>query len=639
MQIACLLPRKEMVDQAWRAMMQNGIDWRTYHMTIEYGNTEYAVEWAKRMEVSAEKPDIVIARGLQATYIKKFCSIPVAEIRLTAQEMSLLIIKAKGLTEKEAPRIGVVGYANQFCNMDYFSEIFHIDLHTYLVKSDHSDRAELHACARQAVFDSMDVIIGGDLAQAEAGQAGIPSIYIESTGDSFLEAFRAAKSIAYAIEQEQLNTARIMTLLDNSFSSVICLDTEGRVTLINHVAEIELGLKPAGVTGRKVSDFISDLNMDMLSDVLEKGQVIFSLYVDIGPRSIVANVSPIHTDRGIAGAIISAQPVKLLEEMGSVARQHQLSNRVAEATLQSISEPSVAMRQMVSLAKQYAGSEFPVLIYSPPGNGQERFAQAIHNQSKRNNGVYIAANCAEISEAEQMQALFAPANETGGLARMANGGTLYLENIHALTPACQQRLLTLLKRRELVDTHLRREQINVRIIASCTEPLYPLVKEGKFNQELYFILNTLPLEIPPLRERQEDIFYWADQFLIRYRERYKRYITLTSGGKKQLTNYAWPGNVLQLRSFCQHLILVARHRTIDEVDIRKLYERIYLTALPAGREKKLESADRPGSEAELIAQLLTQYQGNRSRVAAAMSISVTTLWRKIKRYGLVEKEQ
>lgn len=634
MRISCLLPRKEMVDQSWRTLMENGADWQAYNITIDYGPTDYAIEWARQLEASADKPDIIIARGLQATHIKHNCSIPLVEIRMTAQEMSLLVLQAKRMAQKERPRIGVVGYTNQFCNMDYFGKIFDIDLHTYLVKNGRSDRVELHACARQAAQEGMDVIIGGDVAQQEAGIAGIPHLYIQPTGDSFWEAFRSAKSMAYAIEQEQINTSRLMTLLNNSFSAVICLDNEGRITLINHVAEIQLGMKPFELVGRPIGEIVRDLSQEMLSSVLVDGQTVFSLYMDIGPQSMIANISPILTDNGTAGALISAQQVTLLEEMGSVVRQRQSSSRIAEATLQSIGEPSAAIRQLVSTSRQYAGSEFPVLIFSQPGNGQERFAQAIHNQSKRNSGGFVFVNCAEIAAGEQMQTLFAPAGEPGGLARVANGGTLYLENVHALIRPCQQRLLSLLKHRLLIDTRMQREAVNVRVIASAPDTLAGLVQQGRFDQDLFYILNTLPLHIPPLRERQEDIYYWTDQFLMRYRERYKRYITLTAGGKRQLASYSWSGNMLQLRAFCQHLILAARHRTIDEVDIRRLYEKMYPAAMPDVQARIPEPSACPDGEAEVIARLLSQYHGNRSRVAAAMNISTTTLWRKIKRYGL-----
>lgn len=637
MRIACLVHKKEIADCAWRVLTENGVDWRAYHLSIEYGPTNFAIEWAQRMEVSANKPDIIIARGLQAIHIKRNCTIPVVEIRLTAQEMSLLILQAKAIAGKEHPRIGVVGYTNTYCNMDYFGEIFDIDLHPYMVKDDQGDRQALHACAKQAIWDKMDVIIGGQLAQQEATAGGIPNLYITSTGDSFLEAFRAAKNMAYAIEKEQLNSSSMMTLLDNSFSAMICFDSAGKVTLINHLAEIQLGMKPVDVTGKPVQQIINDLSSDILNSVLADGRMVFSLYIDIGQHSMVANISPIVVENHVAGGMISAQQVSLVEEMGSVARQHQASTHRAAATLQSIGEPSTAIRRLVATAKQYASSEFPVLIFSQPGNGQERFAEAIHNQSKQKNGAFVTVNCAEITEDEQMQMLFAPANEAGGLVRMANGGTLYLENIHALIPSCQQRLLSLVKNKLLIDTHLRRERISVRIIASSTDTLPKLVRDGQFDQELFFILNTLPLEIPPLRERKDDIYYWANQFLIRYREKYKRYITLTSGGNKQLAAYSWSGNTIQLRSFCQNLILTAKRRTIDEVDIRRLYEKMY-PLLPSDVELLPQRYVSPDSEADLIAQLLSQYHGNRSQVAAAMNISTTTLWRKIKRYNLKMEE-
>ena len=638
MRIACLLMRKEMVDQAWRVILENGIDWKAYNLTIEYVQAAFAIDWTRRIAASQEKPDIIISRGLTATYVKQNCTIPVVEMRMTAQEMSLLVLKAKKLSGIERPRIGVVGYSNQYCNMDYFNEIFDIDLHMYLVTAGREGPQELRAKARQAIGDGMDLIIGGDLARSEAQLADIPNLYIETTGDSFLEAFRAAKSMSYAIEQEQVNTSRLRTLLDNSFSAVICMDTEGKVTLINHVAELQLGWQQEKVMGKPLDTLVPELTMETLSPVLREGKVIFSRYLDIGIRSMVANVSPIITETGIAGAVLSAQQVRFLEEMEAVVRQHQRATHPAETKLKGIGEPSDAFRQAVNQAKQYAASEFPVLITSEAGNGQERLAQAIHNQSKRAEGPFLTVNCAEILPEEQTRVLFGPLRDTEGMVSGANGGTLYLENIQELSAACQQRLISVIKNHVALDADYRVKRIGIRVIASCPGNLYRLVQEMRFDRELFYLMSTLPIELPPLRERREDIPYWVDQFLIHYRERYKRYVTLTAGGKQQMMSYAWPGNVTQLRAFCQHMILSARQRTIDEVFVRKQYSRMYPPLVPAGVSPSADKGTYANHEAEMIAQMLAQYQNNRSRVAAAMNISTTTLWRKMKKYGLNAEE-
>ena len=634
MRIACLLMRKEMVDQAWRVILENQINWQEYNMTFDYGPANYAIEWTKRLADSPDKPDIIISRGLSATYVKQNCSIPVVEMRMTAQEMSLLVLKAKKLSGKEHPRIGVIGYTNQYCNMDYFNAIFDIDLNLYLVAAGLEGPQELRATARRAISDGMDVIIGGNVAQSEARLADIPSLFIETTGDSFLEAFRQAKSMSYAIRQEQLNTSWLRTLLDNSFSAVICMDTEGRVTLVNHVAGMQLGLQPENAIGKALDTVVPELTAETLSPVLKEGQTIFSRYLDIGTRSMVANVSPILTDTGIVGAVLSAQQVKFLEEMEAVVRQHQRASHPAEAMLKDIGEPSGAIRHALAQAKHYAASEFPVLINSEAGNAQERFAQAIHNQSKRADGPFLTVNCAGIPADEQARVLFGTLSDSEDLVSAANKGTLYLENIQDLSAICQQRLITLIKKHTALDADCREKHISVRLIAHSRENLFRLVQEKRFDRELFYLINSLPLDLPPLRERREDIPYWVDLFLVHYRERYKRYITLTAGGKQQMMSCDWLGNVTQLRAFCQQMILSAKQRTIDEVFVRTQYSWMYPPMVASEASPLTDKGAYANHEAELIAQMLAQYQNNRSRVAAAMNISTTTLWRKIKKYGL-----
>ena len=153
MRIACLLPRKDMVERAWRVLMKNGVDWQALGLTIDYGPKFYALEWVEKIKSETPRPDIIVARGLHATLIKQHCTIPLVEIRLTAQEMGLLVVQALKMVHKAHPRIGVVGYMNQYCNMDRFDEIFDIELHSYLVQDDISDIEALYECARQAVRD------------------------------------------------------------------------------------------------------------------------------------------------------------------------------------------------------------------------------------------------------------------------------------------------------------------------------------------------------------------------------------------------------------------------------------------------------------------------------------------------------
>lgn len=630
--IACLFPEENMVHPAWMVAEEMNFAAKGYQLTIDYGPSYYAHEWAQR--ITQEEADIVIARGLQALYIKQDTTIPLVEIHLTGQEMGLLVNKAKAILQKPRPQIAVIGYKNQYCNMDSFSEIFDIDLRTYFARPTGSGPQELTRCAREAIVDGADLIISGDMGRAVAKEHNIPSLYIDSTGDSFRQALSDANRLAYAIELEKSNTARMKTLLDNTFGIIVHLNEDGCVSLINRGAEKLLGWRSDQVVGHSLTELVPSLKEEKITAVLKENKEFFSEYMEIGSVEVIANLSPIQIDGHTAGAIFSAQEFSRLETMGNKARQMQFVGQPEDnVRLKDIEEPSRAMRAAVENAAVYAKSQAPVLITAAPGTDARRLARAIHNETKTTN--YVMIDCAALEKENQVQLLFGSGEKDSGLISSARGGTLYLANIEKLSSPCQQRLLRMVQENVLLSADGRSTYANIRVIASCKESLPQDAAEGKFSTMLYYMLNTLPLTLTALHTRPEDIAYWTDFLLKRYRKEYKRYIQLTAGGMQQMTKFAWEGGLVQLAAFCQNLVLTVHHRSMDENALRKLYVSMYPPALPAshapvGKEKLKEN----NHESDAILSSLQRHQGNRGETAAELGISTTTLWRKMKKYGI-----
>lgn len=630
--IACLFPEESMVRPAWKVAEEINFAAKGYQMTIDYGPSYYAFDWVKRIE--QEKVDIVIARGLQAVYIKQSTAIPLVEMRLTGQEMGLLVNKAKAMLQKPHPRIAVIGYKNQYCNMDSFSEIFDIDLRQYFARPTGNGPQELTRCAKEAILDGVDLIISGDVGRGVAKEHDLPSLYIDSTGDSFRQALADANRLAYAIELEKSNTARMKTLLENTFGIIVHLDENGRVSLINHGAEHLLGWKSEQVTGRPLIELAPSLKEEKINAVLNENREFFSEYMEIGSVEVIANLSPIQIDGHTAGAIFSAQEFSRLETMGNKARQMQFAGHQEDRVrLSDMEEPSRSMRAVVEKAAVYAKSQAPVLITAAPGMDARRLARAIHNETK--SSAFLHIDCAALEKGNQVQLLFGSGEKDSGLISSARGGTLYLSNIEALSSASQQRLLRMLQENVLLSADGRSTYANVRVIASCKESLLREASEGHFSLMLYYALNTLPLSLPALRTVPEDVTYWTEILLKRYRKQYKRYIQLTAGGLQQMGKFAWEGGLIQLDAFCQHLVLTVHHRTMDENAVRRLYLSMYPPLSPvshaaAGKETLKENSH----ESDAILASLQRHQGNRGDTAAELGISVTTLWRKMKKYGI-----
>ncbi len=182
--------------------------------------------------------------------------------------------------------------------------------------------------------------------------------------------------------------------------------------------------------------------------------------------------------------------------------------------------------------------------------------------------------------------------------------------------------------------------VNIRIICSVNKNIENLVSEGKFNEGLYYMLNVLSLYISPLRERSEDILSLLDFFVEHYNNMYRKYAVLTDGAKEAVLSYRWPGNVQQLKKFCERIIILAPKKVITEDFIYKYLENgaesfdENKAAVPAP-EKRLVVYKNP--EASKILELLEAHNGSRGKVAEEMNISKATLWRKMKKYGIESK--
>lgn len=635
--IALLVPRQEMLDLAKQMEAETGT--ALYHMEVI--TTQNAAERAR--EAVANGVDIIIARGHQAFLIKQSVTIPVVEIVMTAQEMGLLVLQAKKLLRLPHPIIGIIGYINMFCDMSYFEQMYDIKLNCYLIERDSPSAEAIEEAVQSAISDSVDIVIGGDISTACARRAGINSFFLTPMADSIREAFRVAQGVAYASDLEKKNTAELKTLLDNSFCILVRLDTKGKILILNHVAEVLLGWDPQKIIGRPISDVTDAFDESMLSTVLEQGQEIYSTFIQINKVSFVANFAPIKDRDIIVGAILSCQEVTRVEEMGATAqRELQKFGNTAPFRFGLFDQSSKPFHKTISSAKVYAQSDAPLLINGGAGCEQELLAQSIHNESVRKSGPFVSFNCGALTGVEQIHGLFGsvdnshPELSVKGAAALAHGGTLFLSNVACLEPICQVRLLHLITKGSLIcDYNSRPLSVNVRVIAESESDLALRVERGEFDKTLYYALNMLSLDVPALRDRPEDIRLLAEKYIISACERYNRYITLTNGAKKRLEEYSWDGNLLQFRSFCENMVLVAPRRSVDENFIEHLYYQMYPKVTSGKVQKKAPVNKNP--EATQITELLEKHHGSRSAVAAEIGISTTTLWRKIKKYDIIHK--
>ncbi len=620
--IALLVSREEMLYQAHNLLQEKHYDIGIMRVI----KTEDAVSEARQSV--ANGASIIIARGLQASLIKQYTDIPVAEIVITAQEMALLVMRAKQILKKPNPMIGVVGFPNMFCDMSYFETIYEIDLRTYFARRG----SELEMAARQAVEERVDLIIGGDTAVGVASQNGVPSLFLSITEDSMRNAFDMAQRMEFAMGAEKRNAAQMETLLDYSFNGITRMDADGVITDINKIMEDILGRKKEEVQGQPVHQIYRELDQESLRQVLQDGKESYSFLMQINRTSIFAIVAPVMIDQRVDGAILTCHRMKKRQtpEEESKRKRHS-QGMIALGEFSDLIQESKAMQECVHLAKLYALSEKPVLISGEAGTEKRLLAQSIHNAGLRRGKPFIDISCDGIEDQMQSEMIF---GDKGALVQ-AEGGSILIEDIDCLTRANQYRLYQLVRYRlRIGSTAVHSANIDIRVMATSKVPLAQLVKAGVFRDDLYYLLAGLTVRVPPLRERAEDLRIKIEASIRECLAHYSRYHVLTQGAMKILLEYPWEGNLFQVENYCERLILTANRRSLDEIVIRQVLSELYPEVVTDFGDGGTVPDSVGGITAEEITRMLRQMRGNREKTAQALGISKATLWRRMKKYGI-----
>ena len=312
----------------------------------------------------------------------------------------------------------------------------------------------------------------------------------------------------------------------------------------------------------------------------------------------------------------------------------------------------MAIQETRELAQRFANYEANVLLLGETGTGKELFAQSIHNASLRQREPFVAVNCGALPvsllESElfgYVDGAFTGASRKGkkGMLEIADKGTIFLDEISEMDWQGQAHLLRVLE--EHTITRIGDDkviQVDVRVIAASNKNLRKLVEEGKFREDLYYRLNVLTLNIPPLREREQDLALLARHFLVQFGEKYKKAVELTPAAEQVLAGYPWPGNVRQLRNFCERLAVIAGTNRLEADFIIRQLEGVYMIRwddIAPRMQPELPSTEGAlaPTEKEQIVEALNQAGGHRQKAAELLGISKSSLWRRMKKYQIGER--
>ena len=429
------------------------------------------------------------------------------------------------------------------------------------------------------------------------------------------------------------------TILENISDGVFTIDSEKRITFFNRAAEAITGFRQKEAVGQYCFDIfrasICEKNCALdLTLAGEKPQInlparIISKNGD--PKPIRLSTAVLRNEAGnVIGAVETFRDVSELE-----ALRRQADRRF---TPEDIVGRHPKLNEIISFLPDIAQSESTVIIEGPTGSGKELIARAIHQLSPRKNGPFIPVNCAALPDSLLESELFGyskgaftgATRDKSGRFQLAHKGTLFLDEISNTSLNFQADLLRVLEDARITPLGSTRPvKVDVRIVAACNADLSVLTREEKFRQDLYYRLNVVKINLPALRERKQDIPLLTDHFIRQFNLRKERDIQGVSPEVLAfLMDYPFPGNVRELENIIEFAFIACKGPVIDMVHLPK-----ELAAVKNTVQHHLPEAEY--MEAEKIRTMLLQYSNRRPDVAQALGISRTTLWRKMKKYGLI----
>jgi DNA-binding NtrC family response regulator len=332
---------------------------------------------------------------------------------------------------------------------------------------------------------------------------------------------------------------------------------------------------------------------------------------------------------------------RALEKSNMSRRIEQLEKRVGEKyNFENITGKSLKIREVVHLAKRAAETDVTVLLTGETGTGKEIFAQAIHNGSQRYRHSFVAINCSAISrdllESEMFGykagAFTGAVKNKKGLFEEANEGTIFLDEIGEMDISLQSKILRVLETNEFIKSgDTKPTQVNVRVIAATNKNLNEEIEKGNFRPDLFYRINTMKIELPPLRERSDDIIAFAEYFVKTYSQHMNKNIaSIDDECIKKLKEYSFPGNIRELRNIIERaVILTDGNVLLPSVLPKDLF--IEKKNIPVQNTEKLDDVEKLH-----ILKVLHEAEGSKSKTAEILGIGLTTLYRKLKEYNIEE---
>ncbi len=597
---------------------------------------EKAGMWAEKGLVEA-----IVARSPTAQMLAGRVDLPVSAVEITDFDIIRTLHRARSLCGESMAFI-TYDHGPAKYDFDLYREILGCDFKVYYYR----DHEGLNKSIDLACREGMKTLVStGACIVNQARARNVHGIFVQSGYAPVYEAFANAVKMADLKRETRHFSELLGSVLNSINDGVLALDETGRVFFYNPVAERLLGIKSEYVLGKNISQ-IDDL--EAIRKIYQDGLKVNGQLVrlDAGKEMLVNRVN-VKVGGGQC-LVINFQVVSTIRQMEERIRQELYAQGlVAKYKFSDIRGESHLLREAMEQARKFARSQSTILISGESGTGKELFAQSIHNESDRRSGPFVAINCAALPETLLESELFGyeegaftGARRGGklGLFEVAHGGTIFLDEIAELGPRLQARILRVIQQKEVMRVGGGRViPVDVRVITATNRNLFDAVQRGSFREDLYYRLNVLPLKVPPLRKRPEDVPVLFQHFLIR-RGQGRVSSQIPTHVFDRMKRYPWPGNVRELENFAERYCAVGEDDIENLTTLKGLIDRLFGEEGPdgAGRHKiVVELGTFDQIESQIIEQLAGLFPNSKGDLARILGISRTTLWRKLKASGQI----
>jgi PAS domain S-box-containing protein len=431
-------------------------------------------------------------------------------------------------------------------------------------------------------------------------------------------------------------------ILDSIADGVFTIDRDRNIISFNRAAERITGISKEHALGQKCFD-VFHASICQTACALEKtiktGKEIIDRSINIlnskGEMLPVSVSTAVLRDKAgeVIGGVETFRDLSSLEELRKEITKHY--------TFKDIISKNHEMQKLFDVLPDIAESDSTVLIQGPSGSGKELFARAIHNLSHRKNKNYVIVNCGALPDTLLESELFGyvkgaftdARKDKPGRFALAEGGTLFLDEIAELSTALQVKLLRVLQQKEYEPLGATRSsKANVRIIAATNKDLSQLLARGTFREDLYYRLNVVKIELPPLNRHREDIPLLIEHFIHQFNlKKGKNIAGITDQALGLLMEYEFPGNVRELENMIEHAFVLCHGPQIKAEHLPKEFTRKRSTE----KDYSPQSGNRfQEAELQVISEVLKKHHGNRAKSAAELGINKSTLWRKMKKLNI-----